>query len=575
MKVLAALRWFISVGFKVFRVVPLATSLGAIFTLVSQVGSLLAALLPLKVIILLGSERIPSYFPPQLQGYGKTALIVGLGAAALACFAIHLLAEWLIKRLAAYGASSLILHSRKLALFENQEQLLSKAYQRFAETLAGGVFIVFAALALARVYPLQAVVAGGYFVTIWAMLVLSRRLIQVLREQEVGDFVRLVGVLANLGFFVSFATIVLDLLLGTRVSVFWAIVTLLLVRQLFRRLASLVGDIAILYSQRLQLNALLFHGHLYAGTAIPEGARGLWALAEPDISGSWLTPLIERVGGTVAGGVEVHWVQSGTPDVLMGVVNSVADPKRTYLVKLFGKNRTALARHEASLFGAMECTAAPLPRLCLVEQVENFNCHLFDWPMLKTVKLLAAKDASRAVTAGLFSVRPSSSLVALFTRSRPMIWQRLDSKLQERLRLFARDDELSLLDHFTASLTDIKAKLEAMPLAIITSDLPPDALWLDRQGELWASQWGYWALEPVGASWPVSEKILPLLPAAFEEAQLLRTDLKAMTIWHAELAALVFAFDKACQRQAYRTAIELIEPILSAHDSIGGQTSKG
>jgi len=156
-----------------------------------------------------------------------------------------------------------------------------------------------------------------------------------------------------------------------------------------------------------------------------------------------------------------------------------------------------------------------------------------------------------------------------------MIWQRLDSKLQERLRLFARDYELSLLDHFTASLTDIKAKLEAMPLAIITSDLPPDALWLDRQGELWASQWGYWALEPVGASWPVSEKILPLLPAAFEEAQLLRTDLKAMTIWHAELAALVFAFDKACQRQAYRTAIELIEPILSAHDSIGGQTSKG
>jgi len=60
MKVLSALRWFFSVGLKVFHVVPWATSLGVVCTLVSQVASLLAALLPLKVIILLGSERIPS-----------------------------------------------------------------------------------------------------------------------------------------------------------------------------------------------------------------------------------------------------------------------------------------------------------------------------------------------------------------------------------------------------------------------------------------------------------------------------------------------------------------------------------
>jgi len=162
MKVLTALRWFVSVGFKVFRVVPWATNLGVMCTLVSQIASLLAALLPLKVIILLGSERIPSYFPPLLQDHGKTALIVGLGGAALAFFAIHLLAEWLIARLAAFGARSLIVHSRKLTLFENQEQLLSKAYQRFAAAIAGGVFIALAALALAWVYPLQAMVVGSY-----------------------------------------------------------------------------------------------------------------------------------------------------------------------------------------------------------------------------------------------------------------------------------------------------------------------------------------------------------------------------------------------------------------------------
>lgn len=568
MKVLAALRWFVSIGFKVFRVVPWATNLGVVCTLVSQIASLLASLLPLKVIILLGSERIPSYFPPLLQDHGKTALIVGLGGAALFFFVIHLLAEWSIARLAAYGARSLIAHSRKLALFENQEQLLSKAYQRFAGALAGGVFIVLAAWALAWVYPLQAMVVGGYIATVWVVLVIIQRLSNVWREQQVGELIRLVGVLANLGFFVTFAAIVFDVLLGTQVSVFWAIVTLLLVRQLFRRLASLVGDVASLYSQRLQLNALLFHGHLYAGKAITDDARGLWALANTDTCASWLAPLIERVAGPVAGAPEVRWMQSGTPDVLLGIVHMGTESQHAYLVKLFNKNRSALARHEASLFGTINNAASPLPRLCLVEQIESFNCHLFDWPMLDRVKPQAVKRAAMTVTAGLFSARPSPSLVAVFTRSRPMLWQRLDSKLLERLRLFAHDAEVPLLEYLAGSLASIKATLEAMPLAIVTPDLSPDVLWVDRQGSVWASQWGRWTLEPVGASWPVNEKVLPLLPAAFEQAQSLRSDLKAITVKHVELAALMFAFDKACQRQAYRTAFELVEPIIRTYDGM-------
>lgn len=562
MKVLAALRWFVSVGLKVFRVVPWATILVVVCTLVSQVASLLAALLPLKVIILLGSERIPSYFPALLQDYGKTALIVGLASVALAFFTVHLLAEWLNTRLASFGARSLIAHSRKLALFENQEQLLSKAYIRFAGALAGGVFLLLAALALAMVYPLQAMVVSGYVMAVWVALFVITRMIYARRQQDVGELVPLVGVLATFGFFVTFAAIVFDVLMGTEVSVFWAIVTLLLVRQLFRRLASLVGDIASLYSQRLQLNALLFQGHLYVGKTLSDDSKGLWSLAEPVNCQSWLTPLVERVAGPALGAPVVRWVQSGILDVLMGIVYLSDESRPVYLIKIFGKNRSALARHEASLFGAMSGATPPLPRLRLVEQIENFNCHLFDWPMLETIKPQAVKRAAMAVTAGLFTARPSRSLIALFSRSRPMLWQRVDSKQLERLRLFAHDAEVPLLEQFAGSLASIKATLEAMPLAIVTPDVSTDALWLDQQGSVWGSQWGRWTLEPVGASWPVNEKVLPLLSAAFQQAQRLREDLQNNTIRHAELAALMFAFDKACQRQSYRIAFELIEPIL-------------
>ncbi len=156
-----------------------------------------------------------------------------------------------------------------------------------------------------------------------------------------------------------------------------------------------------------------------------------------------------------------------------------------------------------------------------------------------------------------------------------MLWQRLDRNLLDRLALFARETEVSQLEKLGYSMASMKAILEKMPVAILIPDLSPDALWQDHRGSVCSAQWGRWTLEPVGAGWPIGQKLLPLLAAAFEQAQRIRPDLKAITIKHAEFAALIFAFDKACQRQAYRTAIELVDPILNAYDDIDSQASKG
>lgn len=565
---LAALRWFVSVGGKVFRVVPWITSFGIVSTLASQIASILAFLLPLKVIILLGSERVPSYFPLVFLEYEKSFLIVGLGAAALFFFILHLLLEWLITRLAIIGALRLIAHSRKLTLFESQEQLLAKAYQRFAGAIASAVFIGLALLALSWVYPLQAIVVVSYCAVVLLSLVIIQRLFGVWRDEHAGDFVRLVGLLASVGFFVTFATIIFDVLMGSQVSLLWAIIALLLVRQLFRRLASLVGEVSTLYSQRLQLNALIFHEHLYAGKPIAEDSKGAWALAEPDICFNWLNPLLEREAGPLAVLPEIRWVQSGISDVLTGIVHINSEPKRTYLVKLFAKNRGALSRHEASLLTIMRHAKEPLPRLCLVEQVESFSCHLFEWPMVGKLEPRLVKREAFRVSARLFGIHPLPSLVALYTRSRPMLWQRLDDMQLTRLRLFAQGRDVELLGLFASALPSIKKRLEAMPLAIVTPELSADALWVDSQNGIWSSHWGRWTLEPVGAGWPVNEKTMPLLPQAFLQAQKERSDLRALTSKHVELAALTFAFDKACQRQAYCTARDLIRAILEVCEQI-------
>lgn len=65
--VFAALRWSLSIGSKFFNVVPKATLSVIFFSLVSQVTILLAFLLPLKILMLLGSAGIPHYFPDVFE----------------------------------------------------------------------------------------------------------------------------------------------------------------------------------------------------------------------------------------------------------------------------------------------------------------------------------------------------------------------------------------------------------------------------------------------------------------------------------------------------------------------------
>ncbi len=91
--ILDSLKWSSRLGAKFLWAVPTATSGVVLFTLVSQLSMLLAFFLPLKVIILLGSDGIPRYFPPAFEQFDRDALIVWLSIATVAFYALYLLAD--------------------------------------------------------------------------------------------------------------------------------------------------------------------------------------------------------------------------------------------------------------------------------------------------------------------------------------------------------------------------------------------------------------------------------------------------------------------------------------------------
>jgi hypothetical protein len=109
-----AMRWVFSLGRRLISVVPVLTLYSVAATLVSQLALLLAFVLPLKVILLLGSEGIPRYFPEQFRAFDRESLILALSALALVLYVVHLFAERLIGVCVAGGSRKLLLRSRKM-----------------------------------------------------------------------------------------------------------------------------------------------------------------------------------------------------------------------------------------------------------------------------------------------------------------------------------------------------------------------------------------------------------------------------------------------------------------------------
>lgn len=565
-------RWFVSVGAKIFRVVPNATLLLIVLSFSSQVFSLLSALLPLKVIILLGSDHVPAYFPDFMHALERSALISGLCVTTVVFFALHLLCEHSIRRVSSYGARALISSSRKLTLFDGQEKILAKGYQRIADALSASVFVVLSGMALAVVYWLQAVVVFSYisFVFVGAIVVNRYSLLAKARSEE--NFMAAVGVVANVGFYLVFACIAVDILSGSKVSAFWAIVSLLLVRQIFKRCASLVGDVSGVYKQRLELNALLFQGHVYTAQAHAVVADSLWALAHPDSVLSWMEPIFLKSLGFVDKTISLKMQQTGYADILQWQVTvGEGDGAECYLVKLFGRSKSSMARHEASLLSVMGSHLNPLPQLCMLEQVEDFHCHVYRWPVVGCIDLVDSKVAPMQLVESLMRLSPSSSLVAVYARSHPMMWNRLGDDISARLLQYAQVSDLFCVEQWKEVRKDILLLLQRLPLTLATADLPLDAMGRDSKGNIWASQWGRWSLEPIGAGWPINAKALPLLERAFTEACRERPELQAFSFEEVRLSALVFAFDRACQRHTYRTATELLAPIISSYEVLRRQ----
>lgn len=555
--------WAISIAKKITRVAPMQIFMVVVGTLVSQLSLMLAFFLPLKIIILIGSDRVPSYFPAAFVGMQRETLVVGLSIAALAFYALHLLAGQLATVGSERAATRVLGRAGKLNLFNNQDNMARGACRKFARAIAAAIFVCAALLIIGLIHPSIAVLLVGWCVVSFLAVTVAGALSRDFRTWIDDHASPLIGALAASGFFAVTALIVIEFLLGSRINILAAFICLLLSRQLLQRLAATLREAKVLHSQKMQINALFFHGHTFVAGLLKE-KDGVWSLLGEKRLRKWLPATIAEITGQdIQSATITQWRQTGVFDVIAFDVRTTGPHggEGGYLFKIVGRKRRLHALHEADLLADGASHALPAPRLLGVSALGQHMVHVFE--KIDGVPT-EPRSGTRAALKECWLNPPSRELTLRFRRTHQLLGQRMTTLAVDRLEHAAVTprDQL-LVRKFIRQSQALARVLNQMPLAVYNPDMGRSTLVECRDGSILVTHWGRWSLEPVGAGWSVGKPMLEMLGSWLEAERKNDPRLASLTVEQVQLAALAFAFERFCLRQRYTFAIRLLPPLLA------------
>jgi hypothetical protein len=570
-QVLDCLRWSRTIGAKLLRVAPGYTLLVVVLTLVSQVSMILAFFLPLKVVILLGTERIPRYFPASWQSFDHHSLVISLAIAAGGFYVLNIICEKLVAVYADKGGERLLLSSRKINLFADQAAMTKGAYLRYVSALAGLIFTFLAFLFISLLYGKLAALVSFFMLGVFAVFTLFYGRSEWVRILLDVKLTATVSMLSSVGFLLAFAFMVYDFLMGAVLSMTVAIVCLLLVRQLMVRVSGCVMALAALYPQRIKINALFFHDQQIVAEKVSFEDQKFWELFEVDARKKWVADILRELTDLDFKTLQCHWRETGVGNVILLDVEaegSNGEALERFLVKLFHTNRQSLATHESSLLLESEPGSIPALPLLGISSVGKYCCHVFSLSGESRIAKNKFKNRRRDAVLHILSYEPAEALVERYCRSKQLLWQRLDESMIGRLEMINSNPLYSSpLESFRGFFDSIVKRIQSLPVYVINPDIKPETLLLPLEGNAVILHWGRWSIEPIGAGWPVKESELKSLAKNVKQAALIRPSLASISLMDIRLAALIFNFESLYHRQHFIKALELLPEILRCVDT--------
>lgn len=547
---------------------PLTTLTVIAMSALSRVTNVLAFFLPLKVILLAGSQGTPRDLGLAIGPVDKMDWIILLSVAAVACYVSTLLFDAISGRLAE-SASADILGASKLALAGKQRTQARGAYSKLTQAAAGIAFGAVGLAALAFINTLLFAALLTLFAAEFAFTALVLTGWRAAYPGRLQSFIRdnlddYLNILSSVNFLASFFLILAPFLFGQEGNILLAVLSVLLIRRALPELETAIRIVTQLYKNRHTVEPLIFPRRRFRVSETPESllVRELFDKDSREVLvQKQLAPLLPGLSG-----FEACWQDLPARDIYTFVVSGRAtDVRREYFqLQAFSERQVHLLRSEEFLFTHAQRDELRAPRVVSRFAVSSFECQVCEYGGGEELLFRQYRGMVAKLFEDIWSFAPPEKLVTAFNAAHDMLPGRLIPDLLERL-VVAIDSaaEAAALDSLRSRLPDVRARLERLPVHVFNPDINKANLAEIRPGEFRAMTWTRWAIEPMGVGIP-KELARGALPELVKQVNLRRRGLeRELTLQDLEFADLCWNFERAIERDQYKSALESAAKIIA------------
>ncbi|MDF1776019.1 MAG: hypothetical protein P1V13_08320 [Rhizobiaceae bacterium] len=499
-----AIGWAIRVVARLIRVSSRTTVLSIACNTAIRITRMLTFLLPLKVILLAGSNGMPRAFQPFLADDQRQKGIIILSLVAILSYVVTLVLESQAKRLSKQGSQQFLAHSGVMWVVSDQTTQASKFFSRFLQVCSGMLFSM-AALVVIAIFNAH---LAGFFIALICCFFLATA--WIMENDPVSELTRLqktiirdtsgyLNILSSILFLTSFLIIIYPFILGEGSNILVALVSFILMRQMLSALVDSVKNIPALYSQRYLVDTLLFSKR----SLKPVEGRGERATRTLFARPMREERLAEELADLVEPGdkIRIDPLDASVRQALEFTITLTNETmsSRVLRQRVFPPQIQSRLRNEDLLFELVDRDAIGAPPLVRRYFYGEHECVITDVGLGDNPR---AQDWSQVRLSHLetvWALEPPAALASIYAASHSYLHQRLTDALISRMEfaLTSQSGEEILTD-FVHRLPQFRDRIARLPLCLVNRDQSRERMLSKADGGYYQLDWCDWCLEPAG-----------------------------------------------------------------------------
>lgn len=570
MKMLGFIPWFFRGLAILAKAAPGKIALIIVAMAFARAASVLALLLPLKVVILAGSEGIPRYFQFFIGPDEKTQWIIYLALSSIALYLIKIALDSFSESVLQDVSMRAVDNATKLNVLNNQEDKAKSYLAQFCRVSSYSLFFLSGLAIILFIQPslfVFIVVALSSFLMLTLLILSGGDDISPgkLKAYVQRRFRNYVNTISSILFLLSFLAILTPLLVGeVERNLIFSLLSLLLVRQMLTVGSSGMVAAVALSKNKDQIDGLLHPKKVYKKKEkkISVAFRDMFSRPERDV-------LINEKLGNGGGSYHSRWEDFyilGCFRFSIANFDNSNDPP--LLLNVFMPYRKHYLENEEFLFehvGRNEVMAASL--------VARFPYKAFECQVVESGDAVespaAFKAAEKKILEKLWCVIPGDSLVSAYRSSHSLLHDRINPELLDKVRVAINSDsEEENYKWMTENLPSIKSSVASLPLCIHNPDINRTTVVAKGEPASYlVTTWVRWRIDPLGAYVP-SDYSDDDISALVEQVSSVRGDTQSCDVEKVKLCWHCWRLDKNIKAGKYEKAMADIKNIKKMFEAV-------